>query len=125
MNTTIKYLKNMGLLFLLILVFSFFINIFNYFNLLNQATYKTILILFVAVSVFVAAFMLGKSSKKNGYLEGLKFGIISTLSMFLISYLAFDSKISLSNLIYYLILIISSSVGAMFGINKKKEKTNV
>lgn len=123
MNTTIKYLKNMGILFLLILIFSFFINIFNYFNLLNQATYKTILILFVAISIFVSAFMLGKSSKKNGYLEGLKFGIISALLMFLISYLAFDSKLSLSNLIYYLILIISSSAGGMFGINKKKEKS--
>ena len=121
MNTILKYLKNIGILFSLILASAFFINIFNYFDLISQEVYKTFLIILIAISIFISSFLLGKSSKKNGYLEGIKFGVISVLLMFVISYLAFDSKISISSFIYYLILIISSSVGAMFGINKKKE----
>ena len=121
MDTILKFLKNIGILFALILGSAFFINIFNYFDLISQEVYKTFLIILVAISIFISSFLLGKSSKKKGYLEGIKFGVISVLLMFVISYLAFDSNISISSLIYYLILIISSSIGAMFGINKKKE----
>lgn len=121
LDTILKFLKNIGILFALILGSAFFINIFNYFDLLSQGAYKTFLIILVAISIFISSFLLGKSSKKKGYLEGIKFGVISVLLMFVISYLAFDSNISISSLIYYLILIISSSIGAMFGINKKKE----
>lgn len=122
MNTIKKYAKNLAISFSLILLFSFFVNILNYFDLINQNIYKTIIIILTSISIFIGSFLLGKESNKKGYLEGLKFGTIAILIMLIISYLAFEPKISLSTIIYYLILIITSSIGSMFGINKKKEE---
>ena len=114
-----KYLISLGISLGLIIVFAFFINILNYFELINTGAYKTILILLAALSIFVGAFLLGKKASQKGYLEGLKFGLITCLLMLIISYLAFDSNISIDSLIYYIILLFTSCTGSMIGINKK------
>lgn len=114
-----KYLISLGITLVLILIFSFFLNIFNYFELINGNFYKIVLILTSALSIAVGAFILGEKSENKGYLEGIKFGFITSILFFIISFLAFDQKMTTSSFIYYLILIITSSVGAMFGINKR------
>ena len=95
------------------------INIFSYFDLLNSNVYKIILIFTSALSVATGAFILGKKSDNKGYLEGIKFGLITTILFLIISFLAFDQGVTISSFIYYLILIITSSIGSMFGINKR------
>ena len=115
-----KYLLSLGITFGLILSFSFLINIFNYFELFSLGVYKTVLIFFSLLSVCTGAFLLGKKTLQKGYLEGLKFGIITCFLMFMISYLAFDEGFSVNSLIYYLILIFSAVTSSMIGINKKK-----
>lgn len=124
METIKKYLTSIGITLGLILSFSFFLNIFSYFDLLSNNVYKIILIFTSIISIAVGAFMLGKGANKKGYLEGIKFGLITTLLFFIISFLAFDQKITISSLIYYLILIITSSIGAMLGINKRTNQDN-
>lgn len=119
METVKKYLISLGITFSLIIIISFFINLLNYFEILNTNAFKIIITLTGILSIFIGAFILGKNSNKKGYLEGLKFGIIICLLMFIISYLAFDNNMLLASLIYYLILIFTSCVGSMIGINKK------
>lgn len=119
METIKKYLTSLGITLGLILAFSFFLNIFSYFDLLNSNVYKIILILTSALSVATGAFILGKKSDNKGYLEGIKFGLITTILFLIISFLAFDQGVTISSFIYYIILIITSSIGSMFGINKR------
>lgn len=117
-----KYLISLGITLGLIIIFSLFLNVFNYFELINGNFYKMILILTSALSVAVGSFILGEKTDNKGYLEGIKFGLITIILFFVISFLAFDQKITTLSFIYYLILVITSSVGAMFGINKKASK---
>lgn len=116
-----NYFISLGITFGLIIIFSFFINLFNYFELINQNIYKFILVIFASISIFIGSFILGKKTNKKGYLEGIKYGLIACVMMFIISFLAFDNSFNLSSFIYYLILMIVSVLGGVFGINKKKE----
>lgn len=62
---------------------------------------------------------IGRKSSKKGYLEGLKLGGIIILSLLLIN-LLFIRTFSLSILMYYLIILASSIIGSMIGINIKR-----
>ncbi|MGN0993429.1 MAG: TIGR04086 family membrane protein, partial [Bacilli bacterium] len=102
METIKKYLTSLGITLGLILAFSFFLNILNYFDLLNSDIYKIILIITSAISILAGSFILGKKSDNKGYLEGIKFGLITTILFLIISFLAFDQKVTISSFIYYL-----------------------
>lgn len=117
-----KYMVSIGIALGLIILFSFFINLLNYFDILSSSAYKIILVLLNTVSIILASFILGKKSNEKGYLKGIKFGLIITIIMFIISYLAFDTSISTITILYYVILIIASIIGSVFGINKNENK---
>lgn len=121
MNKIKKYSKCIGITLGLILIFSFFLNTLNYFNLININIYKLLLIIMSSISIFTGAYILGKQTQHNGYIEGLKYGIITTLLFYIISFLAFNQNINISNLLYYLIVITISIIGSMIGINKKED----
>ena len=87
-----KYSISIGITIGLILIFAFFLNILNYFNLISTNVYKIILI------------------------------FMTSISFWIISFLAFDENLKISNLLYYLVILVISSIGSMFGINKKNEK---
>ena len=118
-----KQIKNISISIaigiLLILVLAFIFNIFYYFNALSQNTFNIIKILIPILSFFISAFILGMKSKKKGWLEGLKIGIIYLIIMILIN-LIFIHEFNISSIIYYLILLLSTIFGSMIGINKKK-----
>ncbi len=60
----------------------------------------------------------GKKTSKKGYLEGLKIGGITVLVLLLIN-LIFYRSFSLVLFLYYLVLIASSTIGSILGINLK------
>ena len=68
--------------------------------------------------MIISGFFLGKKSNKNGYLKGIIFGLITILLFFIIS-LIFKNEYKISTIIYYTILVVSSTVGSMFGIQNK------
>lgn len=123
MNKIKKYSKCIGITLGLILIFSFFLNTLNYFNLININIYKLLLIIMSSISIFTGAYILGKQTQHKGYIEGLKYGIITTLLFYIISFLAFNQNINISNLLYYLIVITISIIGSMIGINKKEDNS--
>lgn len=119
-----KYLKNLGLAFLYIIgsivILTFFSTLFNYFNILNDKVTSIIKIIIPVSSMFIGGFYIGKNTTKKGFLEGLKLGLIFSITLILFNYLAFDNSFKLKYLLFYLILIISSILGSMIGINKKR-----
>jgi putative membrane protein (TIGR04086 family) len=101
----------------LIIVFSlpFLLSILN---LLNIKTYNTIiLVIMMGLSIYTG-FRIGRITNQKGYFNGLIIGLIFTLILFLFS-LLFRNTYTLNTLIYYFIIILSYTIGAMFGIQKK------
>ena len=119
-----KYIKKLGMSFLYILIpiliLTFVITIFSYFNLINDKVVSIFKIIIPIVSMFIGGFYIGKKSNKKGYLEGLKLGLIFSIILIIFNYLALDNSFKSKYLLFYIILIISTILGSMIGVNKKR-----
>ena len=121
-----KYLKKLGFSFIYIisslLILTFIITFLNYFNIISDKVISIFKILIPIISLFIGGFYIGKNSNSKGYLEGLKLGVIFSLILIIFNYLAFDYSFKLKYLLFYLIIITSSILGSMIGINKRKKQ---
>lgn len=119
-----EYLKNIGksllYIFSIIIISTFLITILNYFNIIGSKIVTILKILIILIAMFVGGYLIGKNSKQKGWLEGLKLSGIVIVILILFKYLGLQDKFSINHLIYYLILIISCTLGSMIGINRKK-----
>lgn len=120
MNKYLKYLK--GLILVLGVLFSstLIISILYYLNILNDGFNNYLLLLSSFISMLVGGIYIGLRSKEKGYIEGLKIGLISIFILMILSIILYKTNINSKNIIYYLILLSSSILGSMIGINKKK-----
>ena len=118
MNTSIKYIISACITLLLLFIFSFILATLTYFELLNNNSYKIILLLFLVISVLSGSYYLGYNSLDKGYLNGLLYGVI-ICTLFSALSLIFNSSLSFSSFIYYFVIIITSLIGGTIGINKK------
>lgn len=120
-----KFLKNIGISLIyiigIILISTFILTIFNYFNIISGTALSVFKILICTISLFVGGFIIGKNSSKNGWLEGFKLSLIFLLLIVIFNYLAFDSVLSLKNILYYVIIIVSCIFGSIIGINLNKK----
>ena len=120
-----KYLKNLGMSFLYIigsiLILTFLTTLLSYFNILSDKVTSIIKIIIPIIAMLIGGFYIGKRSLKKGFLEGLKLGGIFSLILIIFNYLAFDNSFKFKYILFYIILIISSILGSMIGINKKKQ----
>ena len=120
-----KFLKNISKSFLYILIsiliLTFITTIFNYFEIFSYKTINILEIIIIIIAMFLGGYKLGQKSNKKGYIEGIKLGIIFSIFLVIFNYLAFDNPFKIKYLLFYIILIASSSLGSMIGINKKKE----
>lgn len=120
----LKYLKALLYIFVLIIVFSLLISTLNYFDIVGSGIINIFEIISVIVSMFVGGVFIGKNSNNKGYLQGLKIGGISLVILFLLNYLGFNNSFSISTILFYLIIIVSSIIGSVVGINKNKQNNN-
>lgn len=114
-----KYLISYAYTLGIIIIGTFVITLLNYFNLLSSNVANTIMLIIVIVSIFIGSFLLGKKSNKKGYLEGIKYSAILIFLLVIIN-LLFIKVFEIKSLIYFLIIIVSSTFGSMIGINKKR-----
>ncbi len=96
------------------------VSLFYYFNIINHGVINYIKLFIVAISMFIGGIYIGSKASKKGWLEGIKVGLEVIFLLFIISYLAFDQGMNLKTIIYYFILLASSMLGSMMGINKRK-----
>lgn len=120
----VKY-KKYGEAFLLVFIFlgffSMLLTLLGYFNITSSKITEYLILFLTMVSLFIGGFFLGKKCEQKGWLEGIKIGSMVIFLFFLISYLGFDQGLNVKVCIYYLILLVSSILGSMIGINKKEE----
>ncbi|MDD4188197.1 MAG: TIGR04086 family membrane protein [Bacilli bacterium] len=90
-------------------------------NVFGLKTYDISLLIIMLITALITGIISGRKTEKNGYLNGLILGVILCLIMFIIS-LIFKNTYKIDTLIYYLIIIASSTVGSMIGIQKTNKK---
>ena len=117
MKNLLKYLGYYTL-FLITIVF-----ITSLLNLIGvNSTITNLLIFIFNISLFfIFGLKNGKKASNKGYLAGLKVGGLFLLVLIIISLFTSKNIFSLSTLIYYLVLILASTLGGSLGINKKSE----
>lgn len=119
----LNYLKSLLAILIPFFVLLLTITILSYFDIMSTTISNYFKIIIPVISMMIGGFYLGKRSKEKGWLEGIKIGLIFLILLFIFSYLAFSKGMNLRTLIYYFILLISSMLGSMIGINKKKTTT--
>lgn len=117
MKNLLKYLGYYTL-FLITLVF-----ITSLLNLIGVNSTITNLLIFIfnIILFFIFGLKSGKKASNKGYLAGLKVGGLFLLVLIIISLFTSKNIFSLSTFIYYLVLILASTLGGSLGINKKSE----
>lgn len=119
MDNVKNYLIAIGYFLLVVAVFSIILTIFNYYDIVTNKLFKVIKVLIPSLALFIGGYKVGNNANKKGYIEGIKLSLIVIVILFMFSYLGFNASFSISLILYYIILIISSMLGAMIGINKK------
>lgn len=114
--------KALGFSVLSLLILTFIVTFLNYIGLFGLSIVKAFSYITPFMSFLIGGILLGKRSSNKGWLEGLKFGIISIALLFIFNFLALNQGYTINNLVLYFIVLIGSILGSMLGINMKKEQ---
>lgn len=119
MNNWFSSFKRILIFFGYLILISLISSIFYLYTNISYNVNCTFLLISVMLGVFAISFYNGRKASKKGYLEGLKLGGIIITVFFIISLFS-GNIISLSKVIYYLLLLLVSVVASSLGINMKK-----
>lgn len=109
-----NYLKSLIYSFSSLLLINLIITLLNYINIININIVNIFSYITPFISFFIGGLFLGSKSNQKGWLEGIKLGIIEILFILIINIL-FNKY----NFILYFIILISSILGSILGINMK------
>lgn len=116
------YLKRfficLGICFGSIIILSFIFTFLNYFNIMGTKAANVTKVLIPLFSAMLGSYFFGKKAKKNGWLEGVKFGGCLFIIFLLIDIIL--QGFSYRSLIFYVVIMFSAILGSIAGINKKE-----
>lgn len=114
--------KNLSILLIWLiisLIIIFISSIFIYFKVINVSD-KSIYIFICGILIFIIlGFLNGNIKQNKGLLNGMLSALIVVLILFLIHLLGFEEKFSFDLFIKYVVFILSSGLGGIFGVNFK------
>lgn len=113
------YLKYLGFSFIILLLGLLLISTLYYFDIISSTFTTYFRFIYFLLVIFITSYKLGKITEKNGYLTGIKIGLLYILVFALLGVIVFSPKIHLRVLIYYLIIILTAILGSIIGIQKK------
>lgn len=105
----------------IILIGSMFSSILYYFDITNDKINTIFLYLISIVAIFIGALNTGKNIKQKGIISGILYFTAWFLIMIFLSLVIFNHKLNFNSMIYYLILLIFSIMGAIIGKNNQTE----
>lgn len=117
-----KYIISLGYTLGIILVFTIILTILNYFDLLGVKVINILKLIIPIIATIVGAYYAGNNSDRKGYQTGIKYGILLSIISFI--FILIFSSINLLSFVYIIIIILSSMIGSIFGINRKLAKEN-
>ncbi len=115
-----NYLKSIIIFLLSLIVYLFIITTLAYFNVISYKVVSVTSFIFITLLFMYNGFMMGKISDAKGYLSGLIIGGVNILLVVLLA-LILRCFPGIKSLIYFLVLMLSSTLGGMFGINFKRK----
>ena len=116
----IKNILNGSLyIFISILILTFITTLLSYTNIISDKIIPIIQILISIISYFIGGISIGKKTSKKRYIEGLKLGVIFSILLIIFNLLILKNTFEVKYLLYYFILIFSSTLASMICIEKK------
>lgn len=101
----------------LLLGITLIVTILNYAGIINSKFVNIFKYITPIVSFIIGGIIIGKNSNNKGWFEGIKFSLINVMILTIINLLIFKNY----NIILYIIVLISSILGSIIGINLKKQ----
>lgn len=92
--------------------------IFSILNLFKISIHPSLYLIIMILLSLTLGYLTGINCKDKGYLKGLICGAIFIAIMFLIS-IIITRDIKIFTLLYYLIILTSTTLASMIGVNKK------
>ena len=89
-----------------------------HFNLISSNIYQALKFILLLANILISGIILGKKANSKGYLEGIKLGLFLIILFTLLTLLT-GEDLKLRILLYDMIILITSILGGMIGINKK------
>ncbi len=119
-----KYVKEYGITLLKFLAFlmggSIILSIFYYLLFSTKVT-NIFLFLYMIILFLAFGYKMGKKAENRGFIAGLKIGLLLLLILIVFNLIVYQTGFSYIRIIFYLVLLFASVVGATIGINRKKE----
>lgn len=119
MNILKKNLK-LVISFLITFMFMIFIlsGIYYLFNF-NRSIYYALLFIISLILIYIFNLNIGKNQKNEVIINNLVFSASIIVIIFIINMLFFIKSFSLQNILYYIIILITSLLGILVGKRKK------
>jgi putative membrane protein (TIGR04086 family) len=114
------WLAGQIILWAFILGLSLITALFLRFSSLETSSLPSITFCINAISLLSAGFIAGKRSGKKGWYYGGAQGIIYTLLIWLIAFLAFDTIMKVDPLVFGIFAFGTGALGGIFGVNTAK-----
>lgn len=114
-----KYFVTFGSIVISLILFTLILTTVYYFDLISTGTYQVFKIAILVITLILNSILLGHNSLKNGYLDGIKLGVMLILFCTLVC--ISTNQISLHLILYHFILLCCTTLGSMIGIHTKKE----
>ena len=96
------------------------ISILYYFNVTSDKINNILTATVSIISIFVGAYKISKEMKYKGIINGVIYFFIWFIILLFLS-IIFKVGINISSIIYYLVLLLSSIIGAIAGKNVKTD----
>ena len=122
MKSVKKYITTLLSIMLSILIITLILTTFYYYDLISTDTYKYLKIGTLNITLLLNSIVIGKNSIKNGYLDGIKLGIMLIIFCTLVTIM--NKSISIKLILYNIIILITTTFGSIIGINTKKIEKN-
>ena len=119
MNNIKMYLTWIGIFVVYMLLISIILTTLNYFHIVYSKGSSVISLISMIIIFGIIGFKFGKRAIKKGYLEGIKIGSSLIFLFVVINILFFRDFFHFEQLIYYVVLLLSSTLGSMIGISNK------
>ena len=116
MKNIICYLKTYLFYLILLIIYLLIVSIYYYFEIINYKTISIINYIVNLILFFIIGFKISKIKHKRGYFYGFLSSVILVIIFSIITLII--SNINVSNIVYYLSLIISSMIGGIIGVTK-------
>ena len=118
MKTAKLYLKTFLLTLLELVLCLFIISLLYYYSLLDSNAYSFFSFITILLLFLINSFLLGKKVKTKRPFIGLKYGIIIDIIIIILTLIL--KRMEISNIIYYLIILFTTTLGGIFGSIKIK-----